>query len=261
MHSIHLGENIDELVAQAFSIGCIEVLRDVFEVEGDPPPCPLDIYTYPPPKAEAEASEEDLLRYPSIFRLYAIIQTYLLMSSSPLYQGKDIIDMIWRTMICDRGTSDQSQAPPSFKSYFQSYIDYVSVAYGLVRPFDYMEKIKAAVLSSSPAQLIQSEEQLHALVEQQLQLQGEQYLEFRIVASKFAHSMRVCMTNTGIIGMVPRVSEEEDEVFVIKGVNIPLVLRREGEDRYKVVGQAYFWGFMNGEALRMDGMEEEEIVL
>jgi hypothetical protein len=73
--------------------------------------------------------------------------------------------------------------------------------------------------------------------------------------------MRVCMTNTGIIGMVPRLSEEEDEVVVIKGVNVPLVLRREGDDRYKVVGQGYFWGLMNGEALRMDGIEEEEIVL
>lgn len=29
----------------------------------------------------------------------------------------------------------------------------------------------------------------------------------------------------------------------------------------KVVGQGYFWGFMDGEVFEMDDMEEEKIVL
>lgn len=40
-----------------------------------------------------------------------------------------------------------------------------------------------------------------------------------------------------------------------------MVLRQEGDDRFKVVGQAYFWGFMDGEVFEMDEMEEEEVVL
>jgi hypothetical protein len=186
-HSFHLGENPDELVVQAFSIGNIYLLKDVFEYEAEPPPCPLDIDTYPPCEtgAASGASEDNLSKYPVIFRVFVAIHSYLEMSSSPLYQDKDKEDIIWRTMICDRELGSQFQAPQAFDCYFWSYMNQVSALYGLVHPFDHMEKIKAAVLSSSIAPLIQSEEQLHALVIQQDQLQRQQYLDFQAAASKF----------------------------------------------------------------------------
>jgi hypothetical protein len=61
--------------------------------------------------------------------------------------------------------------------------------------------------------------------------------------------------------MVPHRTQRGDVVVVIKGVSVPMVLRLEGEDRFKVVGQAYFHGFMDGEVFEMDDMKEEEIRL
>ena len=73
--------------------------------------------------------------------------------------------------------------------------------------------------------------------------------------------MRIAMTNDGFVGMVPHLTERGDVVAVIKGVCVPMVFREEGEGRWKVVGQAYFYGFMNGEVFEMDDMEGQEIVL
>ena len=49
---------------------------------------------------------------------------------------------------------------------------------------------------------------------------------------------------------------------MLKGVPVPMVLRKaQGESYYQVVGQAYFYGFMDGEALDSDDIREQIVFL
>lgn len=41
-------------------------------------------------------------------------------------------------------------------------------------------------------------------------------------------------------------------MIAMKGVSLLMVWRRERDDRFKVIGQAYFQGFMDDEVFKMD---------
>jgi len=61
---------------------------------------------------------------------------------------------------------------------------------------------------------------------------------------------RLITTNKGHIGMAPCRVQKGDQIWVLLGCSIPLVLRKcEGEQSYQVIGECYLHGFMNGEAL------------
>jgi hypothetical protein len=56
-------------------------------------------------------------------------------------------------------------------------------------------------------------------------------------------------TRKGYIGLVPTEARTGDLICVLLGCHAPIALRRQAEDRYRVVGPAYVQGLMNGEAL------------
>lgn len=64
------------------------------------------------------------------------------------------------------------------------------------------------------------------------------------------------------MGIGPKRTQEGDEVCILLGCKIPLVIRKcEDSDRYFLVGECYVYGLMDGEA--MDGLDEklvEELV-
>ena len=76
---------------------------------------------------------------------------------------------------------------------------------------------------------------------------------------------RLMSTNKGYIGMVPRRTQKDDQIWVLFGCSIPLVLRKcEGERSYQVVGECYLHGYMTGEImneLRDGTVELEEVDL
>lgn len=53
----------------------------------------------------------------------------------------------------------------------------------------------------------------------------------------------------GFIGMVPSSAQEGDEIYVLLGLNVPLVVRPVEEGRFRVVGEAYVPGTSKGEIL------------
>jgi hypothetical protein len=84
---------------------------------------------------------------------------------------------------------------------------------------------------------------------------------------------RMCITEKGFVGMVPPLTLERDDngkregdvVFLIRGAEVPFVLRPMGKDngrkRFQLVGEAYIHGFMDGEVMKRDyrGVWEEEV--
>ena len=63
--------------------------------------------------------------------------------------------------------------------------------------------------------------------------------------------LRTCLTrNDCYLGLVPEQAEAADSVFVILGNHAPALLRLAGsEAHFKVVGECYIQGIMNGELI------------
>lgn len=282
-NSIHLGENLDELIVEVLHIGNVCSLEDILKYQDNPlaalyhhldqhPVHKFKIIrrgqvslasdagkTDVEPEAIAETLisdeitsvvEEKLLecsKHLIIFYMSESIFTYLDKSLSPVYKDKDFSEVVWRTMICDRELDSQRKAPWHYRTHFLSYLSRVLFAFGMVCVPEYEQAIWGRVLNEPLADQFQTSEQFLDMFVRVKNMQGEEAAEFVKAASKFCHSMRVIMTDTGVVGMVPRCTQKRDVVVVVKGVSVPLVLRREVDGRFKVVGQAYFWGLMNGE--------------
>ena len=61
---------------------------------------------------------------------------------------------------------------------------------------------------------------------------------------------RLFASKRGYLGLGPAVILVGDIIAVILGLDTSLVLRRAGSDSYRIVGEAYVHGIMDGEALR-----------
>lgn len=71
---------------------------------------------------------------------------------------------------------------------------------------------------------------------------------------------KTCSTDSGYFGLVPSHCEEGDLVCCLAGGSVPYVLRQsdDGND-FKLVGECYIHGVMQGEALRGVQLEDLEV--
>jgi hypothetical protein len=69
----------------------------------------------------------------------------------------------------------------------------------------------------------------------------------------------------GWIGLAPMASLVGDEIFILHGCTVPVVLRRQeegdGTEFFQLVGECYIHGMMDGEAAEIATAKEEEIEL
>lgn len=71
--------------------------------------------------------------------------------------------------------------------------------------------------------------------------------EYRARRQLSAERRLFCSTN-GLIGLVPRWAVPGDEIFILNGGNVPVILRRTMDDGpYQFIGEAYVHGAMHGE--------------
>jgi hypothetical protein len=68
------------------------------------------------------------------------------------------------------------------------------------------------------------------------------------------------VTSRGFLGNGPPNILPDDVVAVIFGLDVPIVLRRQHNSPFEVVGVAYIYGIMDGEALDL-GKEAETFVI
>jgi hypothetical protein len=71
---------------------------------------------------------------------------------------------------------------------------------------------------------------------------------------------RLLRTEKGYLGMGSVSVEPGDQVWVLKGGDVPLILRPVKDGRYRLIGEAYVHGIMRGEALRV-GCTFREVIL
>lgn len=77
----------------------------------------------------------------------------------------------------------------------------------------------------------------------------------------FARGRRFAGTEGGLIGWVPEESIEGDLVVIPYGSRVPLVLRSEGNSKYKLMGECYVHGLMDGRAIQAKGSKEREAII
>ncbi|KAM7202223.1 Heterokaryon incompatibility protein (HET) domain containing protein [Rhypophila sp. PSN 637] len=63
---------------------------------------------------------------------------------------------------------------------------------------------------------------------------------------------RMGVTQLSRMALFPKMTEQGDQVLVLKGGRVPLVLRPKGNGRVELVGEAYVHGIMDGEAVNQD---------
>jgi len=81
----------------------------------------------------------------------------------------------------------------------------------------------------------------------------EQALLLFEIQGRYALNRRIARTESGYLGLVSYDVETGDSVVICKGSSVPLIMRRtEGEDEFRLVGDAYVHGVMRGEAFQED---------
>ena len=67
-------------------------------------------------------------------------------------------------------------------------------------------------------------------------------------------------TSTGYIGLAPHGTREGDLIFVVMGAEVPFILRPY-DDGYELIGEAYVQGVMTGEAIQMEHIPVEDLMI
>ncbi|KAL1607978.1 Folylpolyglutamate synthetase [Paraconiothyrium brasiliense] len=74
---------------------------------------------------------------------------------------------------------------------------------------------------------------------------------YQKILRAFGKGRRFFVTQTGYLGLGPDSVEAGDEVYIISGASIPFVLRPTGGSRsYKIIGETYVHGIMDGEFMQ-----------
>jgi len=70
------------------------------------------------------------------------------------------------------------------------------------------------------------------------------------------------LSKSGYMGFGPRALQKGDMIYILLGCDVPLVIRRVGK-HYRLVGECFVWGLMDGEALegRKENRKFESIPL
>jgi len=186
-----------------------------------------------------------------------------LLKKSSRYTETDHSDIIWRTMVCSPQPETVEESREDYTQPFKSFIDMTRCQYDrsylvekVIRVVDMIEKGDA--LSDTTTR---SSPELPLLWQhfENIILGSER---FHSEARRFCFHMRTAMTGSGYVGMVPQQAQAADIVTIIKGVPVPMILRPTNDGPcFKMIGQAYFYGFMHGEIFTKEELKEEVITL
>lgn len=83
-----------------------------------------------------------------------------------------------------------------------------------------------------------------------------------VAREQASNTVRICrsryflITERGYLGLGPMTLEVGDIVCVLLGGNLPFILRRQENDEYRLVGESYVHGLMDGGAMQGKGEKD-----
>ena len=212
--------------------------------------------------------------------------------------GQDRAEVLWRTLIADQAQGECPAPHSTGAAFFEHMLMHNSMAMlnsekahqskGL-EGFAPLARLaastaEAAKVIPSGGQILQRRNiyaEIQALTQKRngrngLSPEQEEHLQKRVrdvlseeaKAVPFARqlatlfvSKRIVTTRAGFIGAVPTSSRIGDAVFVLPGARVPFILRKRDDGTYRLLGECYVHGIMQGEAFDHKAMVAEEIAL
>ena len=166
------------------------------------------------------------------------------------YNGQCLHEVIWRTMICDKmGESlyeNASEIARSLLAWDHKKMSYETQSWYSV----YGDPKRTA--SYFPAS-----EEIKRMHEEGFMQTAVQYAGTSL---NMMHWKSFAASSAGYLASVPVSSLAGDLVCVVMGAAVPFVLRPTHAG-YQLIGECYVHGLMNGEALKMAGLEVETLTL
>lgn len=163
-----------------------------------------------------------------------------------LPSGQTLREAFWRTLIGDtyeEGTNAVWPAPGIYSSYFSSFARiHLVPAFILASESAFLTELRALYPDCTP----ERPEDLLSRIREDDKTSGK----FGGACKSCWRGRRLARTTNGYLAMVPPLAQKGDLMAVLLGGQSCFVLRREGElGMYKLVGEAYVHGMMDGEAL------------
>ncbi|KAN0071429.1 Heterokaryon incompatibility protein (HET) domain containing protein [Elaphomyces granulatus] len=225
---------------------------------------------------EFASTEAGIVDHHQIGSLLSILRNFL-EQQHPSSGGRRPIDAFWRTLIKDtfRGQPAGREAPRGFPMFFSDHIAYLK--------FD-IERIQNSDDSNVDRKKLNKLTSLHTETEELISVLSTkgindiiptradiQELEDKVPngvpsddereINYVSHSLfeeayrgrRLFRTDGNYLGIGPESLQKGDQVWVIAGATVPMILRKSESGHWRLVGEAYVHGIMNGEAVNGDG--------
>ncbi|KAN0112563.1 HET domain containing protein [Hyaloscypha variabilis] len=182
---------------------------------------------------------------------------------------QSIHEAFWRTLMGDR-TQFARPAPPAYAEHFAKFLSYISQFRTLVKKYD-GNNVKLRDVASQPSSYKNNFGTVEEFMAWQRDLNNANWL-----FGQPGFPRNFCVTEKGLMGMVPKYSKIGDDICLIYGAQVPFVLRatseggemseqkRMSEERnashyeepvHELVGECYMHGMMDGEGLNLGNWE------
>jgi len=210
-------------------------------------------------------TEEEWTHVPVLIRY--TYEMLVQVRASGAYEDQDAVEVTCRTMVCDRQPGSLYRATPAeyvefFKAYFTTCLTLLKGS--SFSEFDFKQFVRdnsgEVDIASHSQKDIQA---FHGPYLKSLSHRWRCGSRFKDSANWYCYDKRLGITEKGLVGLVPHRTELGDQLVVVAGVSVPMILRKVAgyEDRYVVVGQTFFHGLMYGEIFEAGHYDSEVITL
>lgn len=199
---------------------------------------------------------------PSMDSLPATVRSYLddaiqlatlySMDPYPFLPPQRLKDAVWRTLIGDKSRHARP-APAFYENSMRTVFEFMVKLEDASAPYSFDDVFRKGFKDKIASRLNHSKMQAFFQAHKEFQ-----DIDCLFDSGKGQSPYQFCVTAKGFIGMVPSLTQIGDIVCLIHGLEVPYVLRSFGT-RYKLVGDSYIHGIMDGEAL-VEGSDEDLIL-
>lgn len=155
--------------------------------------------------------------------------------AQPYSTGEDLSDIFWRMLTCDRLENGETPHPGFSEAY--KVIVYLMGLYNSSDP-------------STPVEIALKD------------YDGEKYpispivLQYIAAIGKWSSGRVFCVTESRRLGWVRKGVKPGDLICIVHGGEVPYILRPRPKGGFQLLGDCYFYGIMNGEAMNMEGLDK-----
>lgn len=164
--------------------------------------------------------------------------------------GFTVFDAFWNTLVAGKDGTGRLKCPSSFAEIFSFLLD------------------ESTGRSPSLPDQSYSARQKRPKGKGRLELPdlgrraaGKTFDEISTAVGRALKNRRLGITAKGYLGLFPRQSIVGDDVYVFDSCHVPLLLRASGDCAFRLVGECFVYGVMNGEAMADGGVSMSEVVL